>query len=99
MNTSDLSFMSILFKSNENRTIDGSSIFIFRRYDKFRRERPQHRIICKSKNATGPGVRRSKRPLLASRIRCKMFYGNLPEFGNKVKVVNKVQLCNMFTTW
>ena len=37
-------------------------------------------------NGTGPGVRRSKRPLLASRTR-----GNVllkpPKFGNKVKSV------------
>ena len=36
-------------------------------------------------NGTGPGVRRSKRPLLASRTR-----GNVqwkpPKFGNKVKI-------------
>ena len=39
-------------------------------------------------NGTGPGVRRSKRPLLVSRTRC---YVNLLKFGNKVKIDNKIQ--------
>ena len=39
---------------------------------------------------TGPGVRRSKRPLLASRIRCNVLW-KPPKFGNKVKIGNKVQ--------
>ena len=34
-------------------------------------------------NGTGPGVRRSKRPLLASRTRCNILW-RLPTFGNKV---------------
>ena len=36
-------------------------------------------------NGTGPGVRRSKRPLLASRTRCNVLW-KPPKFGNKVKV-------------
>ena len=46
-------------------------------------------------NGTGPGVRRSKRPLLASRTRC-----NVPwkpsKFGNKVKIGIKVHFGNKF---
>ena len=44
-------------------------------------------------NGTGPGAKRSKRPLLASRTRCNV-HGNLPEFGNKVKIGNKAQFGN-----
>ena len=40
-------------------------------------------------NGTGPGVRRSKRPLLASRTRCNVLW-TPPKFGNKVKIGNKV---------
>ena len=41
-------------------------------------------------NGTGPCVRVSKRPLLAS-YPLQMFYGNLSEYSNKVKIDNKVQ--------
>ena len=47
-------------------------------------------------NWTGPGVRRSKRPLLASRTRCNVLW-KPPKFGNKVKIGNKVQFGNKFT--
>ena len=40
-------------------------------------------------NGTGPGVRRSKRPLLASRTRCNVPW-KPPKFGNKVKISIKV---------
>ena len=46
-------------------------------------------------NGTGPGVRRSKRPLLASRTRCNVLW-KLPKFGNKVKIGIKVQFGNKF---
>ena len=36
-------------------------------------------------NGTGPGVRRSKRPLLASRTRCNVLW-KPPKFGNKVNI-------------
>ena len=47
-------------------------------------------------NGTGPGVRRSKLPLLASRIRCNVLW-KPPKFGNtcKVKICNKVQFGNV----
>ena len=48
-----------------------------------------------SPNGTGPGVRRSKRPLLASRTRCSVLW-KPPKFGNKVKIGNKVQFGNKF---
>ena len=51
----------------------------------------QHKNKRKSQDWTGPGVQRSKRTLLASHTRYKMFYGNLRELGNMVKVGNKVQ--------
>ena len=40
-------------------------------------------------NGTGPGVRRSKRPLLASHIRCNVLL-KTPKFCNKVKISNTV---------
>ena len=46
-----------------------------RRQDKFRRDWSQHLNTCKSQSGTGPGVRRSKRPLLACRTRCKCSMG------------------------
>ena len=46
-------------------------------------------------NGTGPGVRRSKRPLLASRTRCNVPW-KPPNFGNKVKIGIKVQFGNKF---
>ena len=49
-------------------------------------------------NWTGPGVRRSKRPLLASRNRCNILW-KPPKFGNKVKIGNKVEFGNMFANW
>ena len=49
-------------------------------------------------NGTGPGVRRSKRPLLVSRTRCNVLWIP-PEFGNKVKIGNKVQYGNKFANW
>ena len=39
-------------------------------------------------NGTGPGVRRSKRPLLASRTRCNVLW-KPKQFGNKSKLVLK----------
>ena len=41
-------------------------------------------------NGTGPGVRRSKRPLLASRTRCNVLW-KPPKFGNKFKIGITVQ--------
>ena len=46
-------------------------------------------------NGTGPGVRRSKRPLLASRTRCNVLWKH-PKFGYKVKIGIKVQFGNKF---
>ena len=62
-------------------------------------------------NGTWSGVRRSKRPLLASRTRCNVLWHcnnplwknyalwTPPKFGNKVKIGNKVQFGNKFTNW
>ena len=49
-------------------------------------------------NGTGPDVRRSKRPLLASRTRCNVLW-KPPKFGNKVKIGIKVQFGNKFKNW
>ena len=46
----------------------------------------------------GPGVRRSKRLLLASRTRCNVLW-KPPKFGNKVKIGNKVQFGNKSANW
>ena len=43
-------------------------------------------------------VRRSKRPLLASRTRCNVPW-KPPNFGNKVKIGNTVQFGNKFANW
>ena len=65
-----------------------------RRHDKFRGKNGLNvRTI-----GTGPGVRRSKSPLLASRTRCNVLW-KPPKFGNKVKVGNKVQSGNKFANW
>ena len=47
-------------------------------------------------NGTRQGIRRSKRPLLASRTHCKCSR-NLSEFGNNVKVGTKIQFGNKVT--
>ena len=48
-------------------------------------------------NWTGPGFRRSKRPLLASRTCCNVLWKPL-EFGNKVKIGNKfANWCNFWS--
>ena len=44
-------------------------------------------------NGTGPGIRRSKRPLLDSS--CNVLW-KLPIFGNKVKIGIKVQFGKKF---
>ena len=51
-----------------------------------------------SPNGTGPGVRRSKRPLLASRTRCNVLW-KPSKFGNKVKIGIKVQFGNKLANW
>ena len=53
-----------------------------RRQDKFRRDWSRHYHKCKSQSGTGPGVRRSKRPLLACRTRCIC---SMETLHNKVK--------------
>ena len=49
-------------------------------------------------NGTGPGVRRSKRPMLASCTSGNVLW-KPPKFGNKVKIGNKVQFGNKFANW
>ena len=39
-------------------------------------------------NGTGPGVRKSKRPLWASHTRCNVLW-KPPKFGNKLKIGKK----------
>ena len=46
-------------------------------------------------NWTGPGFRRSKRPLLASRTRCNVLW-KPQKFGNKVKIGIEVQFGSKF---
>ena len=48
-------------------------------------------------NGTGPGVRRSKCPLLASCTRCNVLC-KPPKFGNKVKICIKVQFTEIEMT-
>ena len=49
-------------------------------------------------NGTGPGVRMSKRPLLASCARCNVLWKPL-KFRIKFKIGNKVQSGNKFVNW
>ena len=42
-------------------------------------------------NGTGPGLQRSKRPLLASRTRCDVLW-KPPKFGYKVKIGIKANM-------
>ena len=49
-------------------------------------------------NGTEPGARRSKRPPLASRTRCKWSMETLPELSNDVKNSNKVKFGKKVTT-
>ena len=49
-------------------------------------------------NGTGRSVRRSKRPLLASRTRCNVLW-KPPKFVNKVKIGYNVQFGNKFANW
>ena len=49
-------------------------------------------------NGTGPCVRRSKRPLLASRTRCSVLW-KPSKFGYKFKIGNNVQYGNKFAYW
>ena len=60
-------FNPLLSKIEVPRDVRNSKV---RRQDKFRRDWSQHKNTCKSQSGTGPGVRRSKRPLLACRTRC-----------------------------
>ena len=53
-----------------------------RKQDTFRRDWSQPWNTCKSQSGTGPGVRRSKRPLLAYRTHCKC---SIETSRNKVK--------------
>ena len=69
-----------------------------RGHDKFRKEWSQKLKQMQVQNGTGPDVRRSKRPLLASRTRCNVLW-KPPKFGNKVKIGNKVQFGNKFANW
>ena len=49
-------------------------------------------------NGTGPGFRRSRRPLLASFTRFNVLW-KPPEFGNKVNIGNKVQFGYKLINW
>ena len=71
-----------------------------RRHDKFRREESMVSILEQMQvpNGTGPGFRRNKHPLLASRTRCKCpmetsrnkvitsKHGNKIKFGNVITI-------------
>ena len=69
-----------------------------RRHDKFRKEWVSKLEQMQVPNGTGPGVRMSKRPLLASRTSCNVLW-KPPKLGNKVKIGNKVQFGNKFANW
>ena len=63
-----VSYFSIESKKEVPRDARNSKV---RKHDKFRWDWSRHQNACKSKCGTGPGVQRSKRPLLACHIRCK----------------------------
>ena len=58
---------AMLSKREVPRDVQNSKV---RRQDKFRRDWSRHKNTCKSQSGTGPGVWRSKYPLLACRTRC-----------------------------
>ena len=69
-----------------------------RRHDKFKKEWSQHQNKCKSQmgqDQVSEGV--SVLCWLAAPV--AMFYGNVPKFGNKVKISNKVQFGDWFKNW
>ena len=69
------------------------------RHDKFREETVSTLEQMQVPKGTGPGVRRSKRPLFASRTRYNVLW-KPPKFGNKVAIGNKVQFSNIkFANW
>ena len=69
-----------------------------RRHDKFQERMVSTLEQMQVPNGTGPGDRRSKRPLLARRTRCNVLW-KPQKFGNKVKIGNKVQFGNKFANW
>ena len=61
-----------------------------RRQDKFRRDWSRHKNTFKSQRGTGPGFRRSKRPLLACHTRCifsmeTLLYYSIRELPNSIR--------------
>ena len=63
-------YLGIIFRSKTEvlRDVPNSEV---RKQDKFMRDWSRHQNTCKSLSGKGPGVRRSKRPLLVYRNRCK----------------------------
>ena len=84
----------ICVTSKQNRSTEGCSK-LKRSVDKFSKRMVSKLEQMQVPNGTGPGVRRSKRPLLASRTRCNVLW-KPPKFGNKVKIGIKVQFGNTF---
>ena len=80
-------------KTEEPRDVRNSKV---REQDRFRKDWSQHKNTCKFKSGIGPGVRRSKRPLLACRthFKCSMEYSR-----TSVKKSNKVQISNRVKNW
>ena len=68
--TSELTWHLLIFIESKREVPRGVRNSKVRRQDKFRRDWSRHKNTSKSQSGTGPGVRRSKRPLLACRTRC-----------------------------
>ena len=82
----------------QNRSTEGCSKFKVRKQTSSGENGLNIRTNASPKIGTGPGVRRSKRTLLASRTRCNVLW-KPPKFGNTVKIGNKVQFGNKFANW
>ena len=62
--------------------------------NKIRESLLQHKNSMQVPTQTGPGVQRSKRPLVSLQHLLQMFYRNILEFRKKVELGNKSQFRN-----
>ena len=71
----NMNYVSFHFDIHKKKDFRNSKV---RKEDKFMTDWSQHKNTCKSQSGIGPGVRRSKRPLLPCRTRFKCSMEKLP---------------------